>query len=148
MEEKPKNKNEMIINTYMINQIVFNGLFSFLICILFLKVPLIYNVVRIDKKMTAFFGLFIFLGIFNSFTSRTSEDNLLDHITLNKVFIIINLFIIITQIIIIYLGGDLFRTYGLSISELLYVIIISSIIIPFDYLRKKVLKKHQYIIGV
>ncbi len=98
--------------------------------------------------MTAFFAMFIFLGIFSSFTSRTTELNLFDHISLNKVFIIINCFIILVQILIIYYGGDLFRTYGLSFRELLYVILIAFSIIPFDYLRKRVLKKHHIIYDV
>ena len=148
MYEKPKDKNEKIINSYMMNQIVFNGLFSFIICILFLKVPLIYNVINSNKKMTAFFAMFIFLGIFNSFTSRTSDDNLLSNIVLNKVFIIINCFIVVVQILIIYFGGDLFRTYGLSINELLYVIMISCGVIPFDYYRKRLLKKRHKAMGV
>ncbi len=148
MTEPPKKKDEKIINSYMINQIVLNGLFSFLICILFLKVPLINLIIPQDKKMTAFFAMFIFLGIFSSFTSRTTELNLFDHISLNKVFIIINCFIILVQILIIYYGGDLFRTYGLSFKELIYVILIAFSIIPFDYLRKRILKKHHIIYDV
>ena len=148
MTEPPKKKDEKIINLYMINQIVFNGLFNFLICILFLKLPFINLIIPQDKKMTAFFAMFIFLGIFSSFTSRTTELNLFDHISLNKVFIIINCFIILVQILIIYYGGDLFRTYGLSFKELLYVIIIAFSIIPFDYIRKRILKKHHIIYDV
>ncbi len=148
MLEPPKEKSEKIINKYMINQILHNGLFSFLICILFLKLPIINLFISSGKKMTAFFALFIFLGIVNSFLSRTSDNNLLDHISLNKVFILVNVLIIIVQIIIIYYGGNLFRAYGLSIKELLFVILLSLILIPFDYFRKKILKKRQIVIGV
>ena len=148
MKEKPKRRDEKIMNSYMFNQILVNGLASFIICVIFLKVPFFSLLIRPDKKMTAFFALFIFLGIINSFLARTSANNLLENISLNKTFILINLFIIVVQIIIIYCGGNVFRTYGLSIRELLYVMFLSLIMIPIDYYRKKSLKKHQYIIGV
>ena len=43
MREKPKKKNESIINRYMISEIVFTGIYSAIICIIFLKSPIIDN---------------------------------------------------------------------------------------------------------
>ena len=72
MAEKPKNKKEPIINKYMLGEILFTGTFSALLCVFFLKSPLIHSIFRDgpnDKYlMTAFFGLFIFMSIFNSFS--------------------------------------------------------------------------------
>ena len=63
MEEKPKKKNEMIINRYMKHEIIFTGGFSTLICIIFLKAPLFQHIFKDNNRlMTAFFGLFIFMG--------------------------------------------------------------------------------------
>ena len=151
MEEKPKVKNEPIMNKYMLNQIIVNGLYSSLICFLFLKLPIIQNIIRIDQNnryfMTAFFALFIFLGIINSFLSRTHRLNLLARLLKNKVFIIINISIIIFQMYILYYGGDIFRTYGLTLKELLFVAILSLSIIPIDFIRKIILKKKGMILG-
>lgn len=145
MEEMPKKRSESIINKYMINQIVLNGLYSSVLCIWFLKSNLIKNIFRIDPNdkymMTAFFGLFIFLAIFNAFNARTHRLNILSNILKNKIFIIIISFIAIIQIILIYYGGELFRTTGLTIYEFEIMIFLSFTIIPFDIFRKLVLKK-------
>ena len=152
MEEKPKSKKEQIINKYMKDEILFTGTFSALICILFLKLPIIQNIFRDSKTdkylMTAFFGLFIFMGIFNSFNARTHRLNLFSNLRKNKVFIAIIIFIIIVQIYLIYHGGEVFRTYGLTTSEFEIMILISMLVIPIDFIRKIYLRKQGEIGGV
>ena len=98
--------------------------------------------------MTAFFALFIFMGIFNSFNARTHRLNLLPHLYKNVIFIIIILFIIIVQLILVYYGGDLFRSYGLTLKELFITILIASSVIPIDWIRKLYLRKKGLILGV
>ena len=90
--------------------------------------------------MTAFFGLFIFLAIFNLFNARTSRINILANILKNKVFIFIILLISIVQIILIYFGGEIFRTTGLTFIEFNIVIFLSFTVIPIDIIRKIILK--------
>ena len=143
MENPPKNIKEPIINKYMYNEIIVTGIYSALLCILFLKLPIIKLFIRSDYKhfMTAYFALFIFIGIFNAFNSRTERLNILSNLHKNKVFILVFTFIIIVQLFLIYHGHELFRTYGLTIQELLFVIIISFSVIPFELLRKMILKK-------
>ena len=152
MEEYPKKKDEPILNRYMIDEIVFTGLYSSLLCILFLKVPLIGNLFRNSDNniylMTAFFGLFIFMGIFNCFNARTHRLNLLSHLYENKVFILIILFILIIQVYLIYYGGTLFRTAGLTVMEFLYMILLASTVVPIDFMRKIYLRIRGNIGGV
>lgn len=140
MMEKPKKKTENIINKYMYGEILFTGLYSSLLYIFFLKNPLIRTLYRSspDNKylMTAFFTLFIFTGIFNSFNARTSRINVLSNLQKNKVFILIILFIIIVQLNIIYFGGNTFRSFGLLPKELLITIFLSLTVIPVDWCRK------------
>ena len=125
MNEFPKKKEEQIINRYMAGEILFTGLYSASLCVLFLKAPFIKSFFRMDNNnvylMTAFFGLFIFMTIFNSFNARTNRLNLLANILKNRVFLIIILFILIVQVVLIYYGGDLFRTAGLTYTEFLIV---------------------------
>lgn len=45
------------------------------------------------------------------------------------------------QIYLIYHGGTLFRTYGLTIKEFIIVILIAFSVIPFDLARKTYLIK-------
>ena len=147
MKEKPKDKNEQIINKYMINQILIDGLFSTLICIFFLKSSLIkqiYSYNLTDKYLlTAFFGLFIFLNIFLAFISRTSRINFISKLSNNKIFLLIFIFITIVQILLIYFGGELFRTTGLTIYEFQIMLLFSFLIIPIDMIRKIALKKRH-----
>ena len=142
MSVPPKDKNEQIVNKYMINQILSTGLFSSLICILFLKLPLFHSIFKDSNHLlTAFFGLFIFMGIFNAFNARTERINILSNLNKNKVFLFVIGFIIIVQIVLIYFGGNLFRTVGLNLLEFELMILLSSLVIPFDLLRKILLRK-------
>lgn len=145
MNEYPKKKTEPIINKYMINQIIFTGLYSCLICILFLKSNFISSLFRSDSNntylYTAFFGLFIFIDIFNSFNARTYRFNILASITKNKIFIFIICFIAIVQMFLIYYGGSLFRTAGLTLKEFEIMLFFAFTVIPFDWLRKLYIRK-------
>ena len=149
MEENPKPKDEKIMNSYMYSEILFTGIYSSALCIFFLKSPWIESIYRINETnkylMTAFFALFIFMGIFNCFNARTPRLNLLSNLNKNKVFIIIILFIIIVQLYLIYYGGDLFRAYGLSVKELIFTILLAATVIPVDWVRKLVTKRKRIV---
>lgn len=145
MLEKPKKKSEPIINKYMYGEIIFTGLYSALLCLLFLISPVIKSWYRYDPAdkyfMTAFFALFIFIGIFNSFNARTKRLNLLADLNKNKAFLIVILFITVVQLYLIYYGGNLFRTFGLTLKEIQLTIILAFSVIPIDWIRKLIVKK-------
>ena len=147
MKELPKKKNENIINGYMANQIITTGLVSSVICIIFLKSRII-NQIFGDDLLTAFFGLIIFISIFNSFAARTHRLNILANIIKNKVFIGVITFVIGMQIYLIYYGGSLFRTNGLTIREFIIMMGIGLLVIPIDFIRKLIRKKHNKPLGV
>ena len=150
MNEKPKDKNEMIINKYMIGEILFTGVCSSLICILFLKLPFIMELFgnSTENLMTAFFGLFIFMSIFNSFNARTHRINILSNLLGNRVFLMVILFILIVQISLIYYGGNMFRTHGLSFCQFEIMVLIAFLVIPIDFVRKLLLRRRGEIGGV
>ncbi len=144
MEEPPKKRDEKILNSYMIHEIVFTSIYSFLLCIFFLKSPFIHSFFRNGKNdiyfMSAFFGLFIFMMIFNSFNARTSRLNIFANLLSNKVFLGVIIFIVIVQVILIYYGGDLFRTTSLSLKEIEIMLTCAFSVIPVEFLRKLYLK--------
>ena len=148
MKEPPKKKEEPIMNKYMFGEIIFTGMYSALLCILFLKLPLIREIVRTGENykylMTAYFTLFIFIGIFNSFNARSIRLNIFANLKKNKVFLGMILFITSVQIYLIYHGGDLFRTYGLTAKEFFFVLILAASVIPIDFLRKTYIRKKGY----
>lgn len=149
MDEKPKKKNENIINNYMFNEILITGVFTTILCILFLKVPFIRQLFVNNKSfMTAFFGLFIFSGIFNCFNAHTSRLNILANLLKNYMFIIVISFIIIVQIMMMYFGGNMFRTVPLTLKEFIIMFLLSFSVVPFDIIRKIICKKLHHNFGV
>lgn len=147
MNEKPKDKNTPIINKYMYEEIILTGTYSAILCILFLKRPFFKEMIRYDINdkyfLTAFFGLFVFIGIFNAFNTRTNRLNLLYRISNNKVFLAVFLMVGVLQVYFIYYGGIIFRTYGLTIKEFLFILALAFTVIPFDLFRKYMFSKNH-----
>ncbi len=141
MRELPKRKEENILSKYMLNEIFVSGIYSLIICLLFLKLPIIDTIfLNNNHKMTAFFTLFIFLAVFNAFNARTERINIFAHLKENKMFLLIILFIIIVQISIIYFGFNIFNTTRITLLEFIIVLLISITIIPIDFIRKYINK--------
>ncbi len=144
MEEKPKKRDEPILNRYMLSQILLTGLFTIGLCILFLTVGWIKPLFRYTCQpiywMTAFFTLFIFSGICNSFNARTTRLNLLSHLRSNPAFVLIMTAVTVIQLLLVRFGGDLFRSAPLTPRELVVVFLLSALVIPFDMLRKCILR--------
>ena len=145
MNEPPKKKEESIINKYMYGEILFTGIYSSILCLIFLTSSTIRSFYRYDPTdkyfMTAFFALFIFMGIFNSFNARTTRINILSNIFKNKAFLIVTLIIVIVQLYLIYYGGELFRAFGLTLKEIQITILLAATVIPIDWIRKLIVKR-------
>jgi magnesium-transporting ATPase (P-type) len=144
MTEPPKSRGEPVLNKYMLHQILCMGLFTVLLCVLFLKLPVIHLLFRYAGDpiyfMTAFFALFIFAGVFNSFNARTHRIYLLTNLRRNPMFLLIMTMVAVIQILLIYYGGSLFRTAGLTLEELRRVLLIALLVVPADCIRKLVLR--------
>ena len=140
MKERPKRRDEPILNSYMAHQIFISGGFSAIFSILFLKLPFFASHLRSTENnivlLSAFFGLFVFLSVMQCINSRTDRLNLLNGITKNPTFILIMLLILVIQISFIYFGGAVLRTTPLSINELLFTFACASLAIPVELIRK------------
>lgn len=140
MDEKPKRRDEPILNGYMIYEIVFGGGFTVALCLAFLKIPEITSRFRFAEDniylLTAFFALFIFASVFNCFCARTDRLSLLANITKNKAFIFIMAAILLIQIVFVYLGGTVLRTAPLTAKELGVTAFLALTVFPADLLRK------------
>lgn len=145
MNEPPKKKEEQIINKYMYGEILFTGIYSSILCLIFLTSSTIRSFYRYDPTdkyfMTAFFALFIFMGIFNSFNARTTRLNILSNIFKNKAFLIVTMIIVIVQLYLIYYGGELFRAFGLTLKEIQITLLLAATVIPVDWIRKLIVKR-------
>ena len=144
MAEPPKKRDEPVLNRYMLSQIVCMGLFTIGLCVVFLKAPIFKTWFRYAGDpiylMTAFFALFIFSGIFNSFNARTHRINLCSHLFGNLSFVGIMTAVALVQLLLIYFGGSLFRTAGLQLWELRRVMALAFLVVPADMIRKLVMR--------
>lgn len=144
MKEKPKRRDEPILNGYMINQIIISGLFTIGLYIFFLLSPSVTAVFRSDPQnlylMTAFFALFIFTSVLHCFNCRTDRMKLFSGLMKNKAFIAIMILVCTVQIAFIYLGGAVLRTAPLLSQELLFTLFLSFCVIPVDLIRKALLR--------
>lgn len=140
MDEKPKSRNEKIVSSYMWSEIIAGSIWTFLLSLFFLLSSTAHDIFREapnnEYLLTGYFCFFIFISVFNAFNARTERLNLFDNITKNKGFLKILLLIVAVQVAMTYLGGDIFRCYGLNVQEWLFVIGMAFTIIPLDLLRK------------
>lgn len=140
MKESPKNREDSIVSNTMINQIVITGSYMIVLCTFFLKSPFFRTTFHYETNtlyfMTAFFSLFIFTGIFNSFNTRTYRINIFANLTKNHAFLLIMTAVTVIQTLLIYFGGEAFRTVPMMLPELIYIILIALTVIPFDACRK------------
>ena len=140
MKEKPKRRDEPILNGYMVHQIVFLGLFSIGLCLFFLLHPFVGSHFRAAPDdlclLTAFFALFIFTSVLHCFNARTDRLRLLAGISKNRAFLGIIALVCFVQILFIYLGGSVLRTMPLTPSELRFTLLLSLLVLPAEFLRK------------
>jgi calcium-translocating P-type ATPase len=147
MLEKPKNRDENIITPAMWRAIVPNALFIAILCISFLKIAWFEHQfpdrdLDAEKNilfLTAFFTFFVFLNNFNMFNVRVEDVRLFHHLRRNQGFIRVVLLILGVQIVLTIIGGKMFRTIPMTITEWLFVAGLAFMIIPFDLLRKRLL---------
>jgi magnesium-transporting ATPase (P-type) len=140
MKEKPKRRDEPILNAYMVNRIAFLGLFTVALLSAFLLMPDILAHFRGDGSniyvLTAFFALFIFTGVFNCFNVRAEGLDPLRGIAKNPCFLLIMSGVCFIQILFTYLGGDILRTAPLLASELGYTMALGLLVFPAEVIRK------------
>lgn len=140
MTEKPKRRDEPILNRYMINQIFISGLFTVGLYIFFLLSPYVTALFRTSPDniylLTAFFALFIFTSVLHCFNCRTDRLKLFSGLSRNKAFIFIILLVCAVQVAFIYLGGPVLRTAPLTSGELGVTLLLSLCVVPIEFIRK------------
>jgi len=140
MKEKPKRREEPILNRYMINQIVLLGGFTIGLYLTFLLSPTFTVLFRNTPDqlclLTAFFALFIFTSVFNCFNCRTDRLRLFAGIGGNRTFLLIMILVCAVQLLFVYLGGTVLRTMPLTADELGYTLLTALSVFPAELLRK------------
>lgn len=148
MQEKPKKRDEKIINGYMWSAILTGAIWTFVLSLVFLLTPQVHSIFREapnnEYLMTGYFCFFVFTSVFNAFNARTEQVNLFDNIRGNKGFLKILLLIVVVQVLMTYFGSVIFRCYGLNAQEWAFVLVLAFTIIPVDLIRKLYRKAKSY----
>lgn len=151
MKEQPKRRDESIVSKSMKSQLTVSTIWIFL-CSFFILVSQmwtaspVWSFVRNTQSekgewiylMTAYFAFFIFISVFNSLNVRTEKLNVFEHITENPNYFRIMGLIVVIQVVMTYIGGEIFNCHGLNAMEWLFVIVLSVSIVPVDLIRKAI----------
>ncbi len=137
MLEKPKMREEPILTRGMLSHVALNGAYTLALLVFFLSFGAFRSFFgSLERHLTAFYALFIFSGIINSFTARSERMYIFFGILKNKAFLLIMTLITLIQMLIIYFGGALFRSTPLTPAELGCVVLLSSTVLIFDSIRR------------
>ena len=143
LEEPPKPREAPVLTRSMAVHIGGLALYMTALCAAFLKLPVFRA--RFGGEdgafLTAFFALFVFSGLFSAFCARCEGMNLLRGLGKNRSFLFIMTLCAGVQVLLLYVGGPLFRTQPLPPRTLAEVILLSATVIPADLLRKLAWRK-------
>lgn len=148
MKEQPVKRTDNILTSYIKTAIGVSSVFITLGSVFILEnmAGVVDFVTPADcanpelYKKTFMFAFFIYAIIFNSLNTRSERMNLLEHIGENKRFALVMGAIFVLQTVIIEVGGSVFGTTMLSVRALLVSMALAVLIIPFDMIRKAVIK--------
>ncbi|MBQ5563501.1 MAG: cation-transporting P-type ATPase, partial [Clostridia bacterium] len=151
MKEQPKRRDESIVSKAMKGQLTVSTIWIFL-CSFFVLISQIWTsspiwsfVRNTDKGeptfkylLTAYFAFFILISVCNSLNVRTEKINVFEHIGENPNYFRIMGLIVLIQVGLTYIGGEIFNCYGLNVMEWVMVVVLSLSIIPVDLIRKAI----------
>ena len=144
MSEKPKSRTQSLVNKNMMSQVLCAGAWLGVISFAFLKLPFFKEFFENEgQHLTAYFSMFVLSAVTNGFNVRSEGINIFDHIKENKGFIKVMLTIVLVQIILTFVGGEIFLCTPFGIKGWLIIIVMSLTMIPVDMLRKIIMKSSK-----
>lgn len=148
MKEPPIPKSEPVLNGDMMTKIFVMGAYTVMLCLFYHQSAFIRELFGYSDQapafLSGFFALFVFSGIFGAFNARASRLDLFSGLLENPVFITVMSLVFTVQIALIYRGGELFRSYPLSLSQLRTVLLLAFTVIPVGRLLELISKVGTY----
>ena len=145
MGERPRRRDESIIDKKMWSAIIVDGLYICALSLVFFISPYIRGLFRQAPNdiyfYTGYFTLFIFISICNAFNARCDGIDLFENLALNKQFLIVMAGVAAVQVLMTYYGGSILRTAGLNSSEWIAVVLLALTIFPIDIIRKLAVRR-------
>ncbi|MBQ3954504.1 MAG: cation-translocating P-type ATPase [Clostridia bacterium] len=142
MRRPPVGRDEAILTSRMVGQVLFTGGCALAVSMIFLLSPSVRRLFAGGRTyfMTLFFALFVFMGIAIAFCARTSRINLFAHLGSNRAFSFIMPAVAVIQLLIVYMGGEVFRCVPLAPADLGRAALFALTVVPLDTIRKCVLR--------
>ena len=142
MDEKPRNRDDKIVNKAMFIQFTIMGLYLTIMSIVICKVPVISALFGdAAQAKTGIFPLFIITAMFNVFNCRAENLNLFYKLNENKTFFKVWISIIGVTVFATIFGGEFFGCVAFKPMGWIIVGLVAVISVPFDMLRKVITKK-------
>lgn len=117
MSRPPRNPADFIVSPEMSRRIFGVGLLFLALCVALLKTPLFGYAVGTPEHLTVFFTCFVLLQFWNAFNARTlgSSRSAFRGIADNPWFLLILATILVGQVLIVQLGGEVFHVTPLPL---------------------------------
>ena len=133
MDEKPRRRDESIVNKKMMAQILTMGAWLTIISFLFLKLPFFAGLFANEEQhLTGYFVLFIVSALFNGFNVRDDRFGIFRGLDENTGFLKVFFIIIAVQFAIV----NAFSCVPFGIQGWIAVILLAVTMIPVDMVRK------------
>ena len=154
MTEKPRRRDENIVNRKMMAQIVTMGAWLTIISFLYLKLPFFRGLFAEGERgdlqhLTGYFVLFIVSALFNGFNVRDDGLAIFKGLNENKGFLKVFIAIVAVQALIVNaaliplevftLIGNMFSCVPFGIAGWVAVVLLAVTMIPADMVRKMVI---------
>ena len=147
MDEKPRRRDESIVNKKMMAQILTMGAWLTIISFLFLKLPFFAGLFANEEQhLTGYFVLFIVSALFNGFNVRDDRFGIFRGLDENTGFLKVFFIIIAVQFAIVNAAlipfapfrwiGSMFSCVPFGIQGWIAVILLAVTMIPVDMVRK------------
>lgn len=132
MNDKPRNRDEFIITPSIGKDIIFNGLFFFVLMFAMFIHCLYDEDPGIQlHELSLFFTTFVMLQFWNLLNAKTlgSRHSCLHRLWADRGMLIIMVAILLGQWFIVTFGGQMFRTTPLSLTEWTVIIVATSAVV-------------------
>ena len=142
MRRPPVPLSEPVLTKRLAGRVAATGIYCVLLCLYFLKSPEIASFFRVGESRgtahfyTAFFSIFVFSGLFGAFHARTDSPDPFRRMKGGGSFVIFIALTSLCQIALLYFGGTVFRTSGLTFAELILTLALSATVLPVGALVK------------
>ncbi len=152
LERKPYKKDDKIITSMMLINVVTQSIFQIVMLIVILFYGDVMFGVPSDRDLshfvwnnyngyhfTIFFNIFVFMQVFNSINARKlnkKEFNVFSGIFSNSLYLIVQGGIVLGQILIVTFGGRAVRVHPLTVHQHLACALLASLSLVFCYIVK------------